>query len=172
MPKLLKTCLIALTLLLCGAAGAAEPSDESIRALFVAANSKALLEGLQEKINPMIQQQMRQVSADRKLNPRQKLVVDKMGERMTQYLQSEISWEHMEPIYMRLYKKTFTQEEVDGITRFYSTPEGQALIKKMPALMTNLMGEMQALMSSMQSRFEQITRETAAELAKPEPSNL
>jgi hypothetical protein len=95
-----------------------------------------------------------------------------MGERMVQYLQSEISWERMEPLYMRLYKKTFTQEEVDGIARFYGTPEGQAMIRKMPALMTNLMGEMQALMSGMQARFEQISRETAAELAKPEPSTL
>jgi hypothetical protein len=67
-------------------------------------------------------------------------------------------------LYLRTYRASFTQHEIDGIIKFYKTPAGQAMIKKMPVVMKNVMGEMQGLLQPMQQRMQEIQRETLQEL--------
>jgi len=68
--------------------------------------------------------------------------------------------------------ESFTQDELDGITAFYKTTAGQALIKKTPVVMQNVMAEVQGLMRPSLEKIQQIQKETQHELndlpAKPQ----
>jgi hypothetical protein len=60
-----------------------------------------------------------------------------------------MGWDKLEPIYIKLYTDTFSQSDIDGILKFYKTPAGSALLKKMPLLMQNLMQLMTAQMQEL-----------------------
>ena len=67
-------------------------------------------------------------------------------------------------MYLRTYRASFTQDELDGMMAFYKTPAGIAMTKKMPLVMQNVMGEMQSVMKPMQVKMREIQRETMQEL--------
>jgi uncharacterized protein len=73
-------------------------------------------------------------------------------------------WNKLEPVYVRVYQKTFTQGEVDGLTAFYKTPTGQALLTKMPAVMQNTLNEMQQMIQPMMQRIQHMQQEVVAEI--------
>jgi hypothetical protein len=56
------------------------------------------------------------------------------------------SWRNMKPVYVRIYVDTFNQEEIGGISDFYRSSAGQALLKKTPLLTQNIMQAMQGLL--------------------------
>ena len=73
-----------------------------------------------------------------------------------------LDWKKLEPIYVRIYQKTFTQQEIDGMIAFYKTSAGQAVISKMPAAMQNTMDEMQGLMAPVMEKMQRMQQEVAA----------
>jgi hypothetical protein len=75
-----------------------------------------------------------------------------------------LDWNSLVPIYLHTYRASFSQDEMDSIIAFYKTPGGQALIRKMPLVMQNVMTEIQALTQPLQKKFQQIQREALEEL--------
>ncbi len=75
-----------------------------------------------------------------------------------------LDWNKLEPMYVRVYQKSFTQEEVDGLIAFYRTPAGQALINKMPVVMQNMMTEVQQMMHPMMQAMKRMQQEVVAEI--------
>jgi hypothetical protein len=73
-------------------------------------------------------------------------------------------------MYVRVYQKTFTQQEIDGMLAFYKTPAGQAVISKMPAAMQNTMNEMQQLMGPVMQKMQRLQQDVVAEM-KAEAKN-
>ncbi len=65
---------------------------------------------------------------------------------------------------MRIYQKSFTQQEVDGMIGFYKTSSGQALINKMPVVLQNTLNEMQQMMAPMMQRMRQDQQAVLAEI--------
>jgi len=75
-----------------------------------------------------------------------------------------LDWNKLEPMYVRVYQKSFTQGEVDGLIAFYSTPAGQALINKMPMVMQNTLNELQQMMQPMTQAMKRMQQEVVAEI--------
>ena len=75
-----------------------------------------------------------------------------------------LDWNKLEPMYVRVYQKSFTQGEVDGLIAFYKTPTGQALLTKMPVVMQNTMSEVQEMIKPMMQRMERMQQEIVAEI--------
>lgn len=65
---------------------------------------------------------------------------------------------------MRVYRKSFTQGEVDGMIAFYETPAGQAVINKLPAVMQNTVNEMQEMMHPVIQKIQRMQQDVIAEL--------
>ncbi len=70
----------------------------------------------------------------------------------------------LEPMYVRVYQKSFTQGEVDGMIAFYKTPAGQAVINKMPVVMQNTMNEVQQMMAPAVQRIQRMQQDVIAEM--------
>ena len=75
-----------------------------------------------------------------------------------------MSWDKMEPMYIDLYRQTFTQKEVNDILAFYRTPSGQSMIEKMPVLMTRVMQTAQSMVATLMPQLQKINRDTVSAL--------
>ena len=50
------------------------------------------------------------------------------------YIEARIGWEALRPSVIRLYAETFSETELDELTRFYLSPVGRKLAEQTPAL--------------------------------------
>jgi len=107
---------------------------------------------------------MRDAQQGQTLTPERQAVLDRMRTKMTAVVNQMLNWDVLQPIYVRTYRASLTQDELDGIINFYQSSAGQAYIKKMPLIMQNVMGEMQGLIKTMQQKLVEIRKETAQEL--------
>ncbi len=87
--------------------------------------------------------------------------------------QTATSYQTLKPDFIRIYPDTYTEEELDGLVKFYESPAGQAFVNKMPVVMTKTMElvqqRMQTLMPHMQERMKELTAEPQPG-TKPEPA--
>lgn len=146
------------------AAGDAQASDASILEMLQVMDAEHLVAGLKEQVNAMVSASMQQALRGKKLTPDVQAVIGRMQTKMLATADQMLSWDVLKPIYLRTYRESFTQDEIDSIIAFYKTPGGQALIKKMPMVMKNALGEILAMIAPMQQKFQQIQREALDEL--------
>ena len=105
---------------------------------------------------------MRQAMAGQGLSDKQEKIINEMTGRMVAMLKEEMNPEALEPAYVEIYKKTLTQQEVDGMIAFYKTDAGKALVTKMPLIMRQaseiMMQRMQNIFPKLQQMQEQMLR--------------
>ncbi len=144
---------------------AAQASDGSIKQLLAVTKAEKLIDGMRTQLDSAMNNSIQQALNGQAPTAKQQQVISKMKNRMVSLLQGELSWEKLEPMSVRLYKESFTEEEVDGMLTFYKTPAGQAVIGKMPVLMQKTMFEMQKMTSDMVPKMQSIEQDFRAELA-------
>ena len=143
----------------------AEPvSESSVQELLAITNTKNLLEGAKSQIDSLVSKSIEQTLSGKTPNAKQQQAITNMKNKMVALVQSQLSWEKMEPLYTRLYQESFTQEEVNGMLAFYKTPAGQAVINKMPIVMQKTMLEMQKMMLAISPEAQKIQTEFLNEI--------
>jgi hypothetical protein len=116
------------------------------------------------QLDSCMKQSMQQVTQGQRITPEIQKDIDKRQTEMMGMIKEVLDWNKLEPVYVRVYQKTFTQGEVDGLTAFYKTPTGQALLTKMPAVMQNTLNEMQQMIQPMIQRVQHMQQEVVAEI--------
>ena len=167
MKKILVAIFLSATPFLCYAA---EPSQESIEKLLTVTQTQKLV----EQMIPQMEDMMKSV-ADKEIDA-QKLPPEKSAKaktlsasitkKMTAILREQLSWDNLKKIYIPIYRDSFTQEEVDGLIAFYSSPAGNALIAKMPIVMQKSMAAMQQLIVPMMQEMQKATAQAVEEMKK------
>jgi len=173
----METCMkVFITLLLAGmlmsparADESAGPSDASLRELLTVTESESLIESTMAQVDASMQSGFDSAFAGRPLSAAEQAIIDDMRTRTVQIFREEMAWELMEPIFMELYRTTFTQQEIDGMLDFYRSPAGKALITKMPVVMQRSMEAMRARLDAMMPRIQELQRETAARMKEVAP---
>ena len=56
------------------------------------------------------------------------------GDLLSGFLEKNIGWTGMKDNLVKMYMETFTEQELNEINAFYSTPGGQKLIQRLPEL--------------------------------------
>ena len=156
----------------CLAAQAADsiPSAASIDELFAVMNVQKMVDDMIPQIDGMMQSAMSTALKGHHLSPEEQKIIDRSRADAMAVMREELTWSKLEPLYVRIYQKSLTQEEVTGLIALYKTPAGQALINKMPVVMQNTMAEMQTMMAPMMERLQQSQQRLVAEIkskAKP-----
>jgi hypothetical protein len=141
------------------------PSDASINQLLETANAHKLVDSMMGQMDSIMKNALQMATQGQPVSPEIQRTFDKTRTEIVTIMKEEFTWEKLEPIYLRIYKKSFTQEEVDGMIAFYKTPAGQAVINKMPVVMQNTMAEMQAMMGPMMQRIQNMQSEVVAQVA-------
>src|SRR4051812_31679076 len=119
---------LVFTLVACATVCAAPPSKESVEKLLVATEVEKLLGSMQEQIDGVMKNTMVQAFRGQELPAEARDFSDRFQQKMMANLKSELSWERMKELYIRVYSETFTQEEIDGLLDFYGSPAGKAFV--------------------------------------------
>lgn len=157
--------LLLAALFFSATAATAEPASEaSIRELLTVTQARELVDSMNTQLDEQMSTGIRIALGERKPTPKQQRAIDNMKGKMLVVMRGELAWERMEPMYIRVYRESLSEEEVAGMLAFYRTPAGQALIRKMPLMMQKIMPEIQGLMGSAIPKLEQAQREFMAEM--------
>jgi hypothetical protein len=167
--KFIPAILIAAALVFSTTTRAAPPSDQSIEKLLDVSQAGKMMDSVFAQMDGLMKTSMKQVTKGKKLSADEQAVMDKQQAKMIALMKDEFSWDKMKGPFIQIYRDTFTQDEVDGLTAFYESPAGQAFIKKQPELMKNTMAVMQERMGAMMGKIQQISEETAKELQASKP---
>ncbi|WDJ77175.1 DUF2059 domain-containing protein [Xanthomonas campestris] len=163
--------LLVLLALAAPVACAQAPSDADVNRLLAASRAQTMLDTMLPQIEAMQQQQFAQLTAQRQLDADQQALLQRIQDRTRQTVRKALSWSELRPMYVDLYKRSFSREDVIAMAEFYESSAGQSLLDKTPALTQNLMGAIQQkmlpLFTDLQKDLEQIVNTPAAPAAKP-----
>lgn len=159
-------CIFALFLSFQSLAAQTAPSDESIKNLLDAMNAKQMLEKIRAQNASSVKASILGQLGGKQLNPQQEKVLNTTSEKISSIMAEVMTWENFQSIYTSLYKKNFTQDEVNALTAFYKTPAGKSAMNKMPAVTQQIILESQKLLVPVQDRIQQAAQEGAVEFRK------
>ena len=140
------------------------PSEASIKELLELAQARKLVDSVMKQMDTLMLQTIQQATQGQDIPPKVQKDIDKRQAEVVALLKDLLEWSKLEPMYVRIYQKTFTQQEVDGMIAFYKTPAGQAVISKMPTAMQNTMDEMQQMMTPVMQRMQRMQQDVIAEM--------
>ncbi|MET0581419.1 MAG: DUF2059 domain-containing protein [Pseudoxanthomonas sp.] len=150
------------------AALAAPPSNADVERLLKASRAESMLNAILPQMEEMQRQQFEQITSGKDLTAEQKAEVERIQARTNQIVRKALAWEEMRPLYIDVYKKTFSAEDVKAMAKFYESPAGRNLLDKTPALMQNLMGAIQKKVIPMMEELQAELKESTKELPAPE----
>ena len=140
------------------------PSEASVKQLLEATHARQLIDTMLTQMDGMMKNVMQQVTQGQPVPPQVQKTYDQSRAEVLSAMNDQFSWDKMEPMYVRIYQKSFTQAELDGILAFYKTPAGQAVINKMPVVMQNTMQEVQQMMGPMLQRIQRMQKDMMAQM--------
>lgn len=164
--------LTAAVLLASIATQAAVPTTESIDQLLVATQSEKTQESMFANMTQLMRQTLATALKDKPLTIRQQRVMEAAPERFARVMREEMSWDQLRPVYLQIYQESFTQEEVDGLIAFYSSPTGRAFVEKMPLVVQKTMTVMQSRMAPLMQKMHAAIAESVADVEKARPPPL
>jgi uncharacterized protein len=145
-------------------APAGSPTEASIKQLLEVAQSRKLIDSVMAQMENLMQQSIAQATRGQQIPPKVQKDIDARRTEMIAMMKELLDWNKLQPMYVRVYQKTFSQQEVDGMIAFYKTPAGQAVIGKMPSVLQNTIDEMQQLMAPVMQKMQKMQQDVASEM--------
>jgi hypothetical protein len=146
------------------AAESSPPSEASIRELLEATHAHKLVDTMMSQMDGLLRKSVQQAMSGQPVDAGEQKIIDTQITKLNDLLKQQMSWDKMEPMYIDLYRQTFTQKEVNDILAFYRTPSGQSMIEKMPVLMTRVMQTAQSMVATLMPQLQKINRDTVSAL--------
>jgi uncharacterized protein len=124
-----------------------------------------MMNGMLEQMSTMTKQ-----FGGNSIKPEDQAKIDDFQKRVFQLIESQMGWKSLEPEYVDIYAKNFTDEQLDVILAFYKSPTGVALVEKLPTLTTQGMQIAQNRMVALQPQLKQMLEDFAKSAAASSPS--
>jgi uncharacterized protein len=151
-------------------AQAAPPSDESINQMMSVMHLETMVDQMVSQMDAGMktgmEQGLQQSLHGRELSAGQRAAIDKFKDRLGAMLKEELSTSKLKDIYLQAYRETLTQEEVNSIIAFYSSPTGKAVVEKIPLAMQKAGALTQARIGPMVQKMQVMQEDFVKELAK------
>ena len=158
---------VVLALFVSCSAMAAPPSDASLERLLKVTGAESLTQSMRGQLNNMMGPMFEQAIDAKNLTPEKRKEAERFmkifSAKFSKIMDDEMSWDRLKGDYMRIYRESFSQKEVDDLIAFYESPTGQDFVKKMPLVMQKSMVLMKQRMVPMMQKIQQAAQETAAE---------
>jgi hypothetical protein len=145
-------------------AAEAPPTEASVRQLLEVSQVHKVLDTMMAQMDQLMNQMMQQVTQGQPVSPAVQKQIDAGRAEARSMVKELLDWSKLEPIYLRVYQKSFTQKEVNDLIAMYQTPGAQALVNKMPIVMQNTIGEMQPLMQPVIERMRRTQQQVMAQI--------
>jgi hypothetical protein len=155
------TCSIALPH---GFAADQQPTEASVKQLLEVTQIRKLLESTMSQMDALMKQATQQVTQGQAITPEVQKEIDKGRTESISMMKEILDWNKLEPMYVRIYQKSFNQQEIDSLIAMYKSPAGQMLLTKMPTVLQNTMGEMQQLMQPVMQRIHRMQKDVVSQI--------
>jgi hypothetical protein len=142
----------------------APPSDASIQNLLEVMHSEKTIDVVIAQMQTSIDAMNKQLMKDKPLRPDQVQILNDAKDQLVAAVKDSLKWEEMMPVYVSIYRKTFTQKEIDDIIAFYKTETGQAILAKMPAVIQTTMQMTMQRMAVLTPKLQKIQRDALERL--------
>ncbi len=142
----------------------ARPSEASVRAVLAAAHLKTTVDSYGTQVEASMRSAVQHELAGQPLNAQQRAIMERMQERMVALMREEMDWQRMEPQIIELYRNTFTQAEVNGMLKWYTSPTGKAVVAKQPLVTAQMADFAQERVADVVPRLMQLQKETVTQL--------
>lgn len=139
-------------------------SDASLQQLLEVTESRKLLDGMAAQLDSVMQASLANATAGKNVSAEEQAILDDMRAEMVALMKEQLSWSSFEPIVMDIYRRTFTESEVQGMLEFYRSPAGRAVIAKMPQVTEATMRSMLVWMGPMQEKMQALQQKTIERL--------
>ena len=140
------------------------PSDESIRKLMELTDGESVMQSAWGQLDGIMEKSMKDAIGDKPVTAKQEKIMAEFREKTIKVIREEMSWEKLEPIYIKLYRETYTQAELDGMIDFYQSDAGKAVVAKMPQLTQALMQTIVTLMQDVMPKVRALGTEYARKI--------
>lgn len=140
------------------------PSDASIKQLLEVVEMRKLPEAMAAQLDGAMKQAIQEATQGEQVPANIQQDIDKRQAQMIVAMKETLDWNKLEPVYVHVYQKSLTQQEVDGLIAFYKTPSGQAVLKKMPVIMQNAVNETQQLMQPLVQQLRTMQQDVRAKV--------
>jgi uncharacterized protein len=147
-----------------GAGPDSRPSEQSIRELLAVMQSHNMLDSMMRQVDANFGAMMQQATGTRQLSEREQQIADDAHAKIQALMHEQLQWATFEPLMIHVYQSSFSQKDVDGMTAFYKTPTGQAVIAKMPVVVQQTMQAMQERTAALVPQIQQIQRDMMAQM--------
>ena len=124
-----------------------------------------MLESQKKAIGPMLEQSMSQAATRMKLSDEDKAAFLAFQKKAFDEVMSSVMGPEMRADMAKIYSEVFTKEELGGLSAFYGTPAGQALVDKTPEVTAKTQAVMMPRMMQSMQKMQQASKDFAAELA-------
>ncbi len=115
-------------------------------------NSDALIELVVGQVRNMLEQIQANPSAQQK--GKRQDALDKIAKLAKERLQK------VRPDMVKAYNETFTDEEIDAMLAWYSSPAGRSVTQKLPSVSARISGIAQAEMSALNDEINRIAEDS------------
>ncbi|ADW68559.1 Protein of unknown function DUF2059 [Granulicella tundricola MP5ACTX9] len=140
-------------------------AQEIVNLLHMDRLMKQMMDGITQQTKAMTAQM-----AGGTISPAQQAKLDAFQKKVFTLIDAQMGWKAMEPTYIDLYAKTFTEAELDGMVNFYKSPAGISMVDKLPGLTTQAQQLIGQKMVSLQPQLKQLTEDFQKDIASTTPA--
>jgi hypothetical protein len=80
--------------------------------------------------------------------------LENIRSQLQDWIEMEMTWDRLSPMYVQAYRDVFTQKEIDDLTEFFSSDTGRKFIKKQQDLQGLVNYMLQSNMKTFMDRFK------------------
>jgi hypothetical protein len=140
------------------------PSEQSIQQLFQLLHTHQAIGSASAQMDDSIRTSMKQATQGQPLNAEQQTIRDEAQTKIASIMREAFDWSKIEPLLVEAYRNTFTQEEVDAMLKFYTSPVGQSVGAKLPAASQQTMQLMQQRVHGIIPEIVAVQKDAAARI--------
>jgi hypothetical protein len=156
-----KVCVVVLSLVFMFNVSASEiASKKSVEELMELTEVSKMMDAMYSQITSMFDNIPKQMGMSEEEKPLFKKHMDKV----VKLLKSEMNWDKFKEPMIDIYAKRFTEEEIQGLIKFYRSELGQTMVKKMPLIMQDSMNISQEILKSFMPKVQALAMDMQNEI--------
>lgn len=142
------------------------PVRPDIEELLVVTRSEKSFETMLEQMKTVLPQIMASATGGQTIPADQTAKLKEVQDKLLALIMEEMSWKKMKPQIAGIYAESLTPEEVKGMTEFYKSPAGQAVLNKMPVIMQKTLQMQQKMMVDLMPKIRSLVETETKDLKK------
>jgi hypothetical protein len=134
-------------------------ADAVLKAMHFDEMFSKIMDQQKKSMGPMMQR----MTAGMKVSDEDKARITEMQKKVMDGVFDSLSGPEMKSAVAGIYSSIFSKEELASLGAFYSTPAGQSMVAKQPAVQEKMMEVMMPKMAEIGPKMQQVMKEFAAE---------